>query len=54
MVGVWYNKELFEKAGIDAPPATWDEFLADVQKLKDAGITPIAVGEKDKWPGMFW
>jgi raffinose/stachyose/melibiose transport system substrate-binding protein len=54
MVGVWYNKALFKKAGIDAPPATWSEFLADVKKLKDAGITPIAVGEKDKWPGMFW
>src|SRR3954470_23529856 len=54
MVGVWYNKALFKKAGIDAPPATWSEFLSDVQKLKAAGITPIAVGEKDKWPGMFW
>jgi raffinose/stachyose/melibiose transport system substrate-binding protein len=54
MVGVWYRKSLFEKAGIDGPPATWDEFLQDVQTLKDAGITPLAVGEKDKWPGMFW
>jgi raffinose/stachyose/melibiose transport system substrate-binding protein len=54
MVGVWYNKKLFQQAKIDGPPATWDEFLADVQKLKDAGITPLAVGEKDKWPGMFW
>jgi raffinose/stachyose/melibiose transport system substrate-binding protein len=54
MVGVWYRKSLFEKAGIDAPPATWDEFLADIQTLKDAGITPLAIGGKDKWPGMFW
>ena len=54
VVGVWYNKKLFKKAGIDGPPSTWDEFLADVQKLKSAGITPLAVGEKDKWPGMFW
>jgi raffinose/stachyose/melibiose transport system substrate-binding protein len=54
MVGVWYNKALFKKAGISEPPSTWDEFLGDVQKLKAAGITPIAVGEKDKWPGMFW
>src|SRR3954468_3954250 len=54
MVGVWYRQSLFKKAGIDAPPATWDEFLADIGKLKDAGITPLAVGEKDKWPGMFW
>jgi raffinose/stachyose/melibiose transport system substrate-binding protein len=54
MVGIWYRKSLFEKAGIDGPPATWSEFLTVVQQLKDAGITPLAVGEKDKWPGMFW
>jgi raffinose/stachyose/melibiose transport system substrate-binding protein len=54
VVGVWYNKKLFEKAGIDGPPTTWDEFLGDVEKLKGAGVTPLAVGEKDKWPGMFW
>jgi raffinose/stachyose/melibiose transport system substrate-binding protein len=54
MVGVWYNEKLFKQAGIDAPPETWDEFLDAVEALKAAGITPIAVGEKDKWPGMFW
>jgi raffinose/stachyose/melibiose transport system substrate-binding protein len=52
MIGFWYNKDLFAQAGIDAPPATWTELLEDVQKLKDAGITPIALGEGDKWPGM--
>lgn len=55
MVGFWYNKDLFEQAGIDAPPATWTEFLEDVQTLKAAGITPISIGEGDKWPGMhYW
>jgi raffinose/stachyose/melibiose transport system substrate-binding protein len=55
MVGFWYNKALFEQAGIDAPPATWTEFLENVQTLKDAGITPISIGEGDKWPGMhYW
>jgi raffinose/stachyose/melibiose transport system substrate-binding protein len=54
MVGIWYNRDLFKQAGIQEPPATWDDLLSDVQKLKAAGITPIAVGEGDKWPGMFW
>ena len=54
VVGFWYNKDLFAQAGIDAPPATWDELLADVQLLKDAGITPIALGESEKWPGHFY
>jgi raffinose/stachyose/melibiose transport system substrate-binding protein len=51
-VTFWYNKDLFAKAKIDKTPATWTEFLADVKKLKDAGITPISVGEKDTWTGM--
>jgi len=54
MVGVWYRKSLFEKAGIETPPATWDEFLTTVETLKAKGITPLAIGGKDKWPGMFW
>jgi raffinose/stachyose/melibiose transport system substrate-binding protein len=53
-VGFWYNKELFEKAGITETPKTWDDFLAAVKKLQDAGITPLTLGEKDKWPGHFW
>jgi raffinose/stachyose/melibiose transport system substrate-binding protein len=54
MVGFWYNKGLFKKAGIAEPPKTWTEMLAAVKKLKDAGITPIGLGEGDKWPGHFW
>jgi raffinose/stachyose/melibiose transport system substrate-binding protein len=55
-VGMFYNKALFEEAGLDpeAPPATWTEFLDTVQALKDAGITPISLGEGEKWPGHFW
>ena len=52
MVGFWYNKDLFAKAGITAPPATWDDFLADVAKLKASGVTPLAIAGKDKWPSM--
>ncbi len=54
MVGFWYNKDLFKQAGIEGTPKTWDEFLDTVKKLKAAGITPIALGEKDKWPGHFY
>jgi len=53
VVGVWYNKALFQQAGITTPPATWTEFLDAVNKLKAAGITPIAVGAGDKWPAAF-
>jgi len=52
MVGWWYNKDLFTKAGITAVPTTWTDLLADVKTLKAAGITPISLGEKDTWTGM--
>ncbi len=52
--GIWYRKSLFEKAGITSEPTTFDELNAAVQKLKDAGITPIAVGASDKWPAAHW
>jgi raffinose/stachyose/melibiose transport system substrate-binding protein len=54
MVGFWYNKELFAKAGVTAPPATWAELLTIVGKVKAAGITPIALAGKDKWPAHFY
>ncbi len=54
VVGFWYNKDKFTKAGITAPPATWADLLTDIGKIKAAGETPIAVGAKDKWPNAFY
>jgi len=54
LVGLWYNEDLLAQAGIEAPATTWDEFLGQVQTLKDAGITPISLGGGDQWPSMFW
>lgn len=41
---IFYNKDLFEQAGITGPPATRAEFETNLKKLKDAGITPILTG----------
>jgi multiple sugar transport system substrate-binding protein len=30
---LFYNTKLFKQAGIDAPPKTWSEFVADAKKL---------------------
>ncbi|MDX3105847.1 extracellular solute-binding protein [Nonomuraea angiospora] len=54
LVGFWYNKKLFAKAGITQPPTTWSAFLEDVKKLKTAGVTPIALAGKEKWPGHYY
>ena len=52
--GVFYSKDLFAQAGITETPKTMDELYDAVQKLKDAGIDPIAVGAKDAWPAAHW
>lgn len=39
--GVFYNKKVFEKYGISIPE-TWDQFLSVCEKLKQAGVTPVA------------
>jgi raffinose/stachyose/melibiose transport system substrate-binding protein len=54
VVGFWYRKDLFAKAGITAAPTTFDELNSAVTKLKAAGIVPIALGGKDRWPDAFY
>lgn len=46
--GVLYNKALFEKAGITIP-GTWDDFVADFDKLQKAGIKPVELTFMDSW-----
>lgn len=53
ILGCFYNKDMFAEVGIDAVPQTWDEFLAACQKLQDAGIQPIVMGDKDQYVLQF-
>ena len=54
-VGFWANTALLDQAGVSSSDLeTWSGFLGAVQKLKDADITPIAVGAQDKWPAHFY
>ncbi|WP_030809350.1 ABC transporter substrate-binding protein [Streptomyces sp. NRRL F-2799] len=34
---LYYNKQIFADAGIDGPPATWDELVADGAKIRAKG-----------------
>lgn len=55
LVGYFYNKDLFAQAGIDAPATTWDEFWEQCDKLKAAGITPLALDTADSaWVTSLW
>jgi len=47
---LWYNKAVFEANGIDpASISTFDGWKAAAEKLKAAGITPLALGDNGAW-----
>ncbi|GGV51601.1 sugar-binding protein [Streptomyces griseoflavus] len=50
---LFHNKTVLADAGVE-PPKTWDELLDAVKELKDAGVTPIALGGGDIWPTQMW
>ncbi|MBL6675557.1 MAG: carbohydrate ABC transporter substrate-binding protein [Alphaproteobacteria bacterium] len=53
-VAWWYNKDLMNQAGVDVSQIKmWDDLLDAVKQIKAAGITPICMGGKDKWPVHF-
>ncbi len=49
---VYYNKKLFEQAGITEEPKTYDELLAAAEKLKVAGIPAFTFGGTVNWHVM--
>jgi len=50
---MFYKTDTMKKAGIEAQPKTWDEFVANFKKLNDAKVTPIAIGAKF-WSHTEW
>jgi raffinose/stachyose/melibiose transport system substrate-binding protein len=54
-VAFFYNKEMFEKAGVDgAAIKTWGDFIGAVEKIKAAGMVPLGCDGADKWPLHFY
>jgi len=46
---LWWNPATATKAGITAAPVTLDEFFADLEKFKKAGVTGLALAGKGDW-----
>ena len=42
--GVFYNKDMFEAAGITSEPETWDEFINAALAIAASGETPFVIG----------
>ena len=52
--GIVYNKKVFKEAGITDLPKTPDEFLTDLQAIKDkTSAVPYYTNYKDGWP-LSW
>jgi raffinose/stachyose/melibiose transport system substrate-binding protein len=49
---IYYNKRLFQQAGITAEPTSYEELVAAADRLKTAGITPIEFGGSVNWHVM--
>lgn len=50
----FYNKQLFQQAGISGPPTTWQGLLDTCTELRSAGIQPISAGWKDGYMGDWF
>ena len=44
---MYYNKEVFKKAGYDALPATWADFKVAAEKIKATGVYPFGLQGKE-------
>ncbi len=57
ILGLYYNTELFEKAGLDPkkPPVTMDEFLNAAKKLTTGpNQWGVAIPSSTAWPVRYW
>ncbi len=53
-VGTFFvNTKILSDNGLSAPK-TFDELISVSKALKEKGIIPLCVGEKDLWPGMWY
>ncbi len=45
---IYYNARMYDELGL-AEPETWDEFIVNLEAMREAGITPLANGAADGW-----
>jgi raffinose/stachyose/melibiose transport system substrate-binding protein len=50
--GILYNRKVYDKLGLQVPK-TWAEFMANNDKIKAAGITPMVATFKDTWTSQL-
>lgn len=51
--GIYYNKKIYADLGLSVPK-TWDEFMANNAKIKEAGKVPVATTFGDTWSSQLF
>ena len=51
--GIYYNKPIYEELGLSVPK-TWDEFMANNEKIKAAGKVAVAQTYGDTWTSQLF
>jgi len=49
-IGLYYNKDVFAELGLEEPQSL-DDVRAASEAVREAGMTPMAVGDKEGWEG---
>jgi raffinose/stachyose/melibiose transport system substrate-binding protein len=50
--GILYNRKVYARLGLQVP-GTWAEFMANNDKIKAAGVTPMIATFKDTWTSQL-
>jgi len=53
IVPIFYNKKIFADLGLDVPDS-YGAFKETVAALSEAGVIPVALGNRERWPGSHW
>src|SRR5687767_11581935 len=51
--GILYNKRIYEELGLSVP-TTWEEFAANNEAIKEAGIAPVIATFGDTWTSQLF
>ncbi len=51
--GIFYNIPIYEKLGLEIP-TSWDDFMANNQAIKDAGMVAVAQTYRDTWTSQLF